>query len=204
MGSRDPRIDAYIARSAEFARPILTHIRSVVHGACPEVEETLKWSMPAFMYHGILCGMAAFKHHCTLGFWKGSLILDAKGQRADEAMGQFGRITMLSDLPSKRVLAGYVKQAMRLNEEGTAVKRAPRRPKPPPRVPVVLKRALDKNRKARETFEEFSPSHKRDYVEWITEARTEETRQRRLAQAITWMAQGKPRNWKYLKPSPRG
>ena len=199
MGSRDPRVDAYIERSAAFARPILTHIRTVVHGACPEVEETLKWSMPAFMYHGILCGMAAFKQHCTFGFWKGSLILDAKGRRADEAMGQFGRITQLSDLPSKRALTGYVRQAMRLNEEGTAVKRPLKRPKPPLRVPIELKRALEKNRKARETFEGFPTSNKRDYAEWIAEAKGAETRQRRLAQAIEWMAQGKPRNWKYMR-----
>ncbi|HET9294053.1 MAG TPA: YdeI/OmpD-associated family protein [Gemmatimonadales bacterium] len=199
MGSRDPRIDAYIDRSAEFARPILTHIRSVVHAACPDVEETLKWGSPSFMYKGILCGMAAFKQHCAFGFWKGSLILGPDGRRADEAMGQFGRITKPSDLPSKRVLTGYVKQAMRLNEEGTTVKRPLKRPKPPLRVPIELKRALEKNRKARETFEGFTPSNKRDYAEWIAEAKGAETRQRRLAQAIEWMAQGKPRNWKYMR-----
>ena len=199
MGTRDPRIDAYIARSAEFARPILTHVRAVVHGACPEAEETLKWGSPTFMYQGMLCGMAAFKQHCAFGFWKGSLIVGPDGRNADQAMGQFGRITMQSDLPSKKVLSGYVKQAMRLNAEGTAVKRASKKPKPPLRVPTALRLALEKNRKARETFEGFSPSNKRDYVEWISEAKAEETRQRRLAQSIEWMAQGKPRNWKYMK-----
>jgi uncharacterized protein YdeI (YjbR/CyaY-like superfamily) len=199
MGSRDPRIDAYIAKSAEFARPILRHIRSVVHAACPGVEETIKWGSPSFMYKGMLCGMAAFKQHCAFGFWKGSLIVGPDGRNADEAMGQFGRITKPSDLPSKRALTGYIRQAMRLNEEGTAVKRPPKRPKPPLRVPAELKRALEKNRKARETFEGFSPSNRRDYAEWISEARAEETRRRRLAQAIEWMAQGKPRNWKYMR-----
>lgn len=199
MGTRDPRIDAYIARSAEFARPILTHIRSVVHAACPETEETLKWGSPTFMYQGMLCGMAAFKQHCAFGFWKASLIVGPDDRNTDQAMGQFGRITKLSDLPSKKVLSGYVRQAMRLNQEGTAVKRAPKKPKPPLRVPTALQRALEKNWKARETFEGFSPSNKRDYVEWISEAKAEETRQRRLAQSIEWMAQGKPRNWKYMK-----
>jgi uncharacterized protein YdeI (YjbR/CyaY-like superfamily) len=199
MGSRDPRVDAYIDRSAEFARPILTQIRSVVHAACPDVEETLKWGSPSFTYKGILCGMAAFKQHCAFGFWKGSLIVGPDGSRADEAMGQFGRITKPSDLPSKRVLTGYIRQAMRLNEEGTPVKRPPKRPKRPLRVPIELKRALERNRKARETFEGFTPSNKRDYAEWIAEAKGAETRQRRLAQAIEWMAQGKPRNWKYMR-----
>jgi uncharacterized protein YdeI (YjbR/CyaY-like superfamily) len=151
------------------------------------------------MYKGMLCGMAAFKQHCAFGFWKGSLIVGPDGRNADEAMGQFGRITKPSDLPSKRALTGYIRQAMRLNEEGTAVKRPPKRPKPPLRVPAELKRALEKNRKARETFEGFSPSNRRDYAEWISEARAEETRRRRLAQAIEWMAQGKPRNWKYMR-----
>jgi uncharacterized protein YdeI (YjbR/CyaY-like superfamily) len=199
MGTRDPRIDAYIARSAEFARPILTHIRSVVHVACPEAEETLKWGSPTFMYTGMLCGMAAFKQHCAFGFWKSSLIVGPDGRKADQAMGQFGRITKLSELPTRKVLSGYIKQAMRLNEEGTGVKRAPKKPKPPLRVPTELRRALGRNRKAREAFEGFSPSNKRDYAEWIADAKGEETRQRRLAQAIEWMAQGKPRNWKYMK-----
>ena len=199
MGSHDPRIDAYIAKAPDFAKPILTEIRRVVHDACPEVEETMKWSSPTFMYKGMLCGMAAFKQHCALGFWKGRLVIGQDGRNADEAMGQFGRITKLSDLPSKRVLMGYVKQAMRLNEEGITVPRARKGSKPPLRVPAELKRALEKNRKARETFEGFSPSNKRDYAEWIAEAKGEETRHRRLAQAIEWMAQGKPRNWKYMK-----
>ena len=199
MGTRDPRIDAYIARSADFAQPILTHLREVVHAACPEVEETLKWSAPTFMYHGILCGMAAFKQHCTFAFWKGTLIVDGDGRRADEAMGQFGRITSLADLPSDRVLAGYIKKAMRLNEDG--VKRAPKRPRPkkPLRVPAYLIAALKKNKKAHAAFESFPPSHKREYVEWITEAKREETRAKRLEQAIAWIAEGKSRNWKYEK-----
>jgi hypothetical protein len=117
MGIRDPRVDAYIAKSAEFARPILMHLREVVHAACPDVEEAMKWSHPHFMYHGMLCGMAAFKQHCTFGFWKFDLIV-AGDKAAEAAMGQFGRITKVADLPSKKVLTGYIKQAMKLNEEG--------------------------------------------------------------------------------------
>lgn len=199
MGTRDPRVDAYIARSAEFARPILTHLREVVHAACPEVEETLKWSMPSFTYKGLLCGMAAFKAHCTFGFWKGALIMDRNGARADDAMGQFGRITGVSSLPPRKVLAGYVKEAMRLNDEGIQ----PVRPRPGSRkplpVPPDLRAALAKHRKARETFAGMSPSHRREYIEWITEAKGEDTRRKRLDTAIEWLAEGKPRNWKYLK-----
>src|SRR5215212_7332153 len=117
MGTRDPRIDAYIADSADFARPILTHLREVVHAACPDVEETVKWGFPHFMYKGILCSMASFKQHCAFGFWKGRLVVDAEDRSAD-AMGQFGRIASLTDLPSKQVLAAYVKQAMKLKDSG--------------------------------------------------------------------------------------
>jgi uncharacterized protein YdeI (YjbR/CyaY-like superfamily) len=200
MGKRDPRIDDYIARSAEFARPILAHLREVVHAACPDVEETMKWSSPHFMYKGMLCGMAAFKAHCTFGFWKGSLIVKSDGKTQDEAMGQFGRITKLSDLPGRNVLTAYIREAMRLNDEGI---KAPMGEKPKEKkalvVPEALESALAKNPKARATFDAFSPSNKRDYCEWIAEAKSEETRNRRLATAIEWMAEGKPRNWKYMK-----
>ncbi len=197
MGTRDPRVDAYIAKSAPFARPVLTHLRELVHAACPEATETLKWSMPAFMYEGILCIMAAFKAHCTFGFWKGALIVDPAGQPARMAMGQFGRITGVADLPPKRVLAAYVKQAMRLNEGGVEPPPRPTKAKKPLRVPPALAAALKRNRAARATFDGFSPSNKREYVEWITEAKTEATRQRRLDTAMEWMAEGKARHWKY-------
>lgn len=198
MPSRDRRIDAYIARSAEFARPILAHLREVVHEACPEVEETIKWGMPSFEYRGPLCSMAAFKQHCTFGFWKGALLVGANGGRADEAMGQFGRISKRSDLPSKRTIAGYVKKAMKLNEAGVKVERktTPRKPIP---VPADLRAALAHNPRAKATFEGFSPSHRRDYLEWITEAKREETRLKRLETAVEWMAAGKPRHWQYQK-----
>lgn len=200
MGTRDPRVDAYIAKSAEFARPILTHIRETVHAACPEVEETIKWGFPHFMYKGMLCAMASFKQHCTFNFWKGSLVVPDGAAKGREAMGQFGRITALSDLPSKKVLTGYIKTAMKLNDAGV---KSPTRSKPKVKqavvVPEILAAALRRNKKARETFEGFSPSNQREYVEWITEAKSEETRKRRLNTAIEWMAEGKPRNWKYMR-----
>jgi uncharacterized protein YdeI (YjbR/CyaY-like superfamily) len=191
---RDPRVDAYIERSAEFARPMLARLREIVHAACPEVQETMKWSSPHFDYHGPLCGMAAFKEHCAFGFWKGSLIVE---NPSDQAMGQLGRLTSLRDLPAKKTLTTWIRKAMKLNEDGVRVPRAQRAGRPAVRLPEDLRKALRKNAKARAAFEAFSPSHRREYVEWIEEARREETRARRLATAIEWMAEGKSRHWKY-------
>jgi uncharacterized protein YdeI (YjbR/CyaY-like superfamily) len=196
--ARDPRVDTYIGKSAEFARPILAHLRDVVHRVCPQVQETLKWRMPTFMYHGMLCGMAAFKQHCTFGFWKHELVVGKELAADAQAMGQFGRITRLADLPSQKVLVSYIKKAMRLNEEGVKAPRATPKHKPAPRAPDDLTAALKKNRKAAATFAAFSPSHQREYVEWISEAKREQTRARRLATAIQWLAEGKARNWKYM------
>jgi uncharacterized protein YdeI (YjbR/CyaY-like superfamily) len=198
MGSRDTRVDAYIAKSNDFAKPILTYLRDLVHTTCPEVEETMKWSFPHFMYKGMLCAMASFKEHCSFGFWKDSLVVENGGE-AEEGAGSFGRLTKLSDLPSKKILTGYIKKAVKLNEDG--IKRpAPPKPKAPKEVvvPDELAKVLKGNAAARATFEKFSPSHKREYIAWITEAKTEATRTKRLQTAIEWMAEGKPRNWKYM------
>jgi len=201
MGTYDPRVDRYIEKAAEFARPILRYLREVVHEGCPDVEEGLKWGTPHFSYKGMMCGMAAFKSHCAFGFWKAALIEDKPGVPAKVdlgAMGQFGRLTSLKELPAKRTLLSYVKQAAALNEKGV---KAPMRKKPRPPaklvVPDDLKRALAKNKKAGATFDAFSPTNKREYIEWLEEAKTDATRLRRLDQAIEWMAQGKDRNWKY-------
>jgi uncharacterized protein YdeI (YjbR/CyaY-like superfamily) len=198
MPKKDPRIDAYIDRSAAFAKPILKHLREVVHAGCPDVEETLKWSMPHFDYKGMMCGMAAFKEHCAFGFWKGTLILE-NNTAEEEAMGHFGRITSLDDLPDAKILIRYVRQAAELNEKGI---KAPGRTQPkkkrPLQVPDYLKAALKKNAKAKKTFENLTPSHQREYVEWITEAKRDETRERRVKTAIDWMSRGKVRNWKCL------
>ena len=201
MPKKDPRVDAYIAKSADFARPILNRLRKLVHSACPEVVETLKWSMPSFEYKGILCGFAAFTHHATFGFWKGDLMFagdQGAQKRANEAMGHFGRLTKLSDLPGGKLLLGYIKEAMRLNDQGIK-KAAKPRPKVKPKlvVPPILLAALKKNAKAKAAFDAFSYSHKKEYVEWITEAKQEATRASRLATTIEWLSEGKSRNWKY-------
>lgn len=196
MGTRDPRVDAYIGKSAEFARPILTRLRDTVHAACPGVVETMKWSMPHFEYHGMLAGMAAFKEHCSFGFWRAALVLPEGVDRSGEAMGQFGCIRTLSDLPPKRVLTRYVKRAARLNEEGIKAEPKPRKRREIP-VPDDFAAALRRSRRAAKVFDEFPPSHRREYLEWITEAKRAETRERRIAQAVEWIAEGKGRNWKY-------
>jgi uncharacterized protein YdeI (YjbR/CyaY-like superfamily) len=201
MPKTDPRVDAYIAKSADFAKPILNHLRRLVHLGCPEVEETWKWSFPHFMYKGILCSMAAFKNHCSFGFWKGRLILgksvgDGDGER--DGMGQFGRLTSLADLPPEKVLLGYIIEAVRLNDAGVKVPtRSAPRVKKDLVVPDYFLAALNKQKKALRTFEDFSYSHKKEYVEWITEAKTEPTREKRIITALAWLAGGKPRYWKY-------
>lgn len=197
MGTRDKRVDAYIAKSAEFAQPILAQLREMVHEACPAVEETMKWRMPSFMYKGMLCNMASFKQHCAFGFWKGRIIV-RKGQATEEAMGQFGRITSVEALPPKKVLRDYVKKAMQLNEDGVKVNK-PRVPRTPKElvVPAYFQAALKKNKKALAAFDGFSYSKKKDYVDWVTEAKTEKTRERRLETSVEWIAEGKSRNWKY-------
>jgi uncharacterized protein YdeI (YjbR/CyaY-like superfamily) len=195
MGKRDPRVDAYIAKSAAFARPILTRLREVVHAACPDVRETMKWSMPHFDYQGPLCGMSAFKEHCAFGFWKGSLIVE---NPSTEAMGQLGRIRSLRDLPPKKTLGAWIRKGMALNEQGVKVPRAAKPKKPAVKVPADLRKALDGNARARDTFAGFSPSHRREYVEWIEDAKRPPTRAKRVATAVEWLAEGKARNWKYM------
>jgi len=198
VASKDPRIDAYIAKSANFAKPILKHLRKVVHAGCPEVEESMKWSRPHFDYKGVMCGMAAFKEHCVFGFWKADLILPG-GNTENTAMGSSGCIKSLADLPNERTLIGYVKKAAALNDAGV---KAPwqfqRKKKEPFSVPDYFTAALKKNAKARKTFENFAPSKQREYVEWLTEAKREETRNERMATSIKWLAEGKPRHWKYV------
>ena len=197
MGKKDPRVDAYIAAAPDFARPILKHLRALVHRGCPEVEETMKWSFPHFDHRGIMCGLAAFKRHCAFGFWKAKMIVDPKTNRSAEAMGQFGRITELRDLPSDAAILAMVREAARLNEEGIAVPRRKAAPKKEAVVPPDLAGALRATKGASAAFDAFSPSKRREYVDWIGEAKTEETRRRRLATAVEWIAEGKSRNWKY-------
>jgi hypothetical protein len=197
MPAADARIDAYIERSADFAQPILTHLRKLIHKACPDVKETVKWSMPSFEYKGILCGFAAFKQHCTFGFWKQSLMETDAFPKNKTAMGSFGRITSLKDLPSDKVMIGLIHQAVELNEKGVKVPKKPATGKKDLVVPDELAKVLSKNKKAKTVFDNFSYSQKKEYVEWITEAKTEPTRNKRLATTVEWLSEGKRRNWKY-------
>ncbi len=196
MARRNPKVDDYIATAAPFARPILEHLRAVVHAACPDVDEQIKWRMPSFEWKGMLCGMAAFKAHAVFGFWKHDLIVGAD-PKAKEAMGSFGCLKNRTDLPSAAVLKKYVKTAMKLNEAGVKVERRKTRPQQPLALHPDFAAALKKSAKARATLDTFPPSARAEYVEWIADAKQEATRTRRIATAIEWLAQGKRRNWKY-------
>ncbi|HYC35893.1 MAG TPA: YdeI/OmpD-associated family protein [Usitatibacter sp.] len=197
MGSRDKRVDAYIANAAEFARPILEELRRRVHAAVPEVDETIKWSMPHFDYKGkMLGGMAAFKAHCSFGFWHPLMRVEGA---SDEAMGQFGRIRSLEDLPAEARFEKLAKRAKKLVDDGVKAPPKPRAGKKEAAAPKELVAALRRNAAASKAWEEFSPSHRREYIEWIEEAKTEPTRVRRLATTLEQLAEGKPRHWKYAK-----
>jgi uncharacterized protein YdeI (YjbR/CyaY-like superfamily) len=198
--SKDPRIDAYIANAAPFARPILKHLRKVVHAGCPAVTETMKWSMPHFDYKGVMCGMAAHKQHCSFGFWQAAaLALGGKGEDAD-SMGQFGRITSIADLPDEKTLIGYVRKAAALKDGRVKPEKPvakPRAKAAPLQMPDYLANALKSNATARKTWDGFSPSHRNEYIEWLNDAKQDATRERRLETTLEWLAEGKSRNWKY-------
>ena len=199
----DPRVDAYIAKAAPFAQPVLEHLRGLVHKACPDVRETMKWSMPFFEYRGqILANMAAFKAHCSFGVWGKEIVAAMRkdGLPVKGGMGSLGKIAAVKDLPRDSALLGYLRQAMVLVEDGS--KTFPKRSKaakPEIAPPPELLAALKKNKTAAKVFAAFSPSCKREYADWIAEAKREETKERRVAQAVEWIAEGKSRNWKYEK-----
>lgn len=202
MGIRTPQVDRYIATSAPFAQPILAHIRDVMHAACPDVVEEIKWSFPFFTYKSeIVCAMRAFKAHCGLFFWKGKLVVpDGK----EEGMGQFGKLTSVRELPSKAILTGYVKTAMQLNEAGVQAPhvaaqraKAKKTAAKPIVIPPELAAALKQNKKAAAAFEQLAPSHRREYATWIADAKREETRATRVEKAVALIAQGKSQNWQY-------
>jgi uncharacterized protein YdeI (YjbR/CyaY-like superfamily) len=199
MGKKNKAIDAYIAKSPAFAKPILIHFRALIHKTCPDVEETIKWSMPFYDYkNNPICMSAAFKEHCAIRFWKTSLIKGIKKEDA-EGMSSFGRITSLKDMPSDKKLIGYIKEAMLLNEKGIKIaKTKPGKAKELP-TPSYFKKAFAANKKASQEFEKFSPSKKKDYITWLIEAKTEETRAKRMETALEWIAEGKGRNWRYEK-----
>ena len=200
MNKQDPRIDAYIAKAAPFAQAILQHIRKLVHKACPDITETMKWSFPHFEYKGVVCSMAAFKQHCAFGFWKASIMKDPNKimQIKDRgAMGHFDRITTVKDLPADKIMIAYIKEAVLLNENGIKLPAKTKTTQKEIVVPADIIAALKKNSKAKKVFEAFSPSHQKEYIEWITEAKTEPTRIKRLNTMLEWLEEGKDRNWKY-------
>lgn len=204
MAKKDARVDAYIAKSADFAKPILNHYRALIHKACPEVEETIKWGFPNFDYKGgPMTRMASFKQHCAIGFWKASLMKEGSTligrAKSEEAMGHLGRITSLQDLPKDKILLTYIKDAMRLNEEGLKVSNKAKPAKKELEIPEYFLKAISENKKAHKTFEAFSNTNKKEYLLWVAEAKTEETRKKRLDTAVEWMSEGKIRNWKHLK-----
>ena len=201
MGKKDQRVDEYISKSADFAKPILTHLRNLVHDACPAIEETIKWGFPHFDYKGMLCSMASFKQHCAFGFWKTALMKDAKEMigKNEYAMGHLGKIMSLKDLPPDKKITAWVNEAVKLNDDKVKWPEKKTATKKEIEMPDAFQKALNKNKSAAATFKNFSPSHKYEYLEWITEAKTEETRNKRIATTIEWLTDGKSRNWKYVK-----
>ena len=199
MPATDPRVDAYIDKAQGFAKPILNHLRKLVHEACPDVQETMKWSFPHFDYKGMMCSMASFKEHCAFNFWKQVLLEQSAFPAEKTAMGSFGRITSLKDLPSDKTLKKLIVDAARLNDQGVKVNKTVSKEKRELVVPDILMSALATNALAAETFNNFPYSKKKEYVDWITEAKTDATRDKRLGTTIEWLAEGKARNWKYEK-----
>jgi uncharacterized protein YdeI (YjbR/CyaY-like superfamily) len=200
--SKDKRVDDYIAKSADFAKPILIHLRKLIHNTCPQAEETIKWGFPHFNYNGMMCSMAAFKQHCAFGFWKAVLMKDAGELKENNAiaMGHLGKIKRLEDLPQDKIVISRIKEAMKLNDDGIKLpERKSSEKKADIVVPFSLKKELIKYKKASGTFNNLSSSHKREYIEWITEAKTEETRNGRILKTIEWLTEGKTRNWKHEK-----
>ncbi len=198
---KDERIDAYITAAPDFAKPILIHLRKLVHQASPNIEEDIKWSMPFFNYNGMLCSMAAFKKHCAFNIFKFKQMQAAAHfeEKNAEAAGQFGKITSVDNLPPDDIIIGYLQEAMKLNETKTKPSKKNEASNAILFYPEGMQAALDANTKAKEAFERMSYSHKKDYVEWIAEAKTDATRNKRIATMIEWLQEGKRRNWKYEK-----
>jgi uncharacterized protein YdeI (YjbR/CyaY-like superfamily) len=199
----NPKVDAYIAKAQPFAQPILTHIRELAHKACPDVEEEMKWSMPFFTLRGVILGhMASFKQHCAVGFWGPEMhaVLKEDGLLSENGMGSLGKVASLKDLPPDKQLLAYYRQAAGLVASGQRTKslmRPKKSQKPAPEIPQELTAALKKNKAAAKVFAGFSPSCQREYSEWIAEAKRAETKEKRLAQAVEWISEGKQRHWKY-------
>jgi len=198
---RDPRVDAYIKGAPEFAGPLLLHFRELAHKAHPGVQETIKWGKPFFLAGGSpVCFMAAFKQHCAFGFWGSGMAgpLAEAGYQDDGAAGSLGRVTGPKEMPKDKVLLGLLKTAFALaGNEGGKLRRVPaEKPKGRIETPEDLEAVLNRIG-ALERFDAMSPSCRREYVEWIVEAKRAETRAKRIGEAVGWIAEGKKRNWKY-------
>lgn len=198
MAVKDPRIDAYIAGAPDYAQPVLHELRARIHRHCPQVEEAIKWRSPYFLCDGMLGGMAAFKHYCSFGFWREKALLETIEPRLKDTLARLGRFNHIEALPADSEFGELIQAALRLNRQPSSrpSARKPAQPRPV-EVPAELAAALRSHALARATFEAFSPSHQREYCEWIAEAKRPETRERRLKQALEWLAEGKSRNWKY-------
>jgi uncharacterized protein YdeI (YjbR/CyaY-like superfamily) len=201
-----PKVDAYLGKVQPFALPIMEHLRDLVHKGCPDVEETIKWSRPFFEYRGVILGnMSAFKEHCSFGFWGEEIAVVLREAKVlqEDGMGSLGRITDLKDLPSDKRMLGWIRQAVGFIDRGeytspiAARHKVVKAPKTPVAIAPEFAAALQRNKKAGAAFAEFSPSCKREYAEWIADAKRPETRDKRIATAIDWIAEGKQRNWKY-------
>jgi uncharacterized protein YdeI (YjbR/CyaY-like superfamily) len=197
-----PAVDMYIAKAGEFAQPVLWYLREVVHEGAPGVTEAMKWSMPFFVYKGVIVGnMAAFKAHCSFGLWGPEVVkeLRAKGDAQGGSMGSFGKITAVEELPPRKKLVAYVKLATKAIDAGERTKAwsRPKVAKAEAVVPDTLVAALKKHKAAAKKFAAMTPGYRREYCEWIAEAKREETREKRAAEAVGWIAEGKSRNWKY-------
>ena len=199
MATKDARVDSYIAESPEFARPVLKHLRKLIHEGCPEAVETIKWGSPFFDYQGLLCGFAAFKAHCSLFFWRDIDVSRwlPKTNTAGAGMGQFGKLTSLADLPKDSVILACVRSAVEQRDSPASKPKRVRQPAKELPVPPDLKKALATNAKAAAAFKNFAPSHRREYIAWISDAKRPETRERRLQTSIEWLSEGKSQNWKY-------
>lgn len=202
MEKHSVKVDEYIEKSPDFAKPILDYLREIIHEACPDAEEAIKWKFPTFMYKGkILCSITAFKQYCSLGFWlhqEMKTLQEIEINTEKSSMFSLGKITCLEDLPSQSQLKRAIKEAMELTDMGVKMKKAP-----PSRIemeiPDYFQSALDAQPKTKEIFEKASPSFRKEYIAWLTEAKTEATRNKRLEQSLEWIAEGKGRNWKYQK-----
>jgi uncharacterized protein YdeI (YjbR/CyaY-like superfamily) len=190
----DPRVDAYIQAAPPSAQPILERLRTIARRALPEAQEDMKWGMPHFTIGGKnVAGFAAFKEHC-------SFVVHGDNPEGG-GMGGYGKIASLAEIPpEKQIVAALHAARDRIKEHGSATTgRGAPKPKAEIAMPDDLAAALGAAPKAKAVFEALAPSHRREYLEWITSAKREETRAKRIATTIEWLTEGKKRNWKYEK-----